>query len=297
MIVALLNQKGGVGKTTLALHLAGALGAARKARDAHRRRSARIGARLVRAARQEAVAAPVRRHRPRARHPPPGSAGARPRRRPRRHRRAAARRRLAALGAARGRPRPRPGAAIALRRLGVGRDADADAEARIFRPQLVARFVLNRCPARTIIARETADEPRRSRSAGARVPHRPARRLRRRRAHRPASSSSTTPHVRRARDRRARRRNRKARRHDARARPMAASRRGRATPSPGSARPSRGHGARAPAISTPPGSLSTSRQRCAAASRSRPSSAARPSPTCCATLLAREFPDTDGGKS
>jgi len=29
-------------------------------------------------------------------------------------------------------------------------------EAGIFRPQLVARFVLNRCPARTIIARETA---------------------------------------------------------------------------------------------------------------------------------------------
>ena len=29
-------------------------------------------------------------------------------------------------------------------------------EARIFRPQLIARFVLNRCPARTIIARETA---------------------------------------------------------------------------------------------------------------------------------------------
>jgi chromosome partitioning protein len=29
-------------------------------------------------------------------------------------------------------------------------------EARIFRQQLVARFVLNRCPARTIIARETA---------------------------------------------------------------------------------------------------------------------------------------------
>lgn len=30
-------------------------------------------------------------------------------------------------------------------------------EARIFRPQLVARFVLNRCDARTNIARETAD--------------------------------------------------------------------------------------------------------------------------------------------
>ena len=29
-------------------------------------------------------------------------------------------------------------------------------EARIFRPELAARFVLNRCPARTIIARETA---------------------------------------------------------------------------------------------------------------------------------------------
>lgn len=31
-------------------------------------------------------------------------------------------------------------------------------EARIFRPQLVARFVLNRCPARAVISRETADE-------------------------------------------------------------------------------------------------------------------------------------------
>jgi chromosome partitioning protein len=29
-------------------------------------------------------------------------------------------------------------------------------EARIFRPELTARFILNRCPARTIIARETA---------------------------------------------------------------------------------------------------------------------------------------------
>ena len=29
-------------------------------------------------------------------------------------------------------------------------------EARIFRPQLIARFVLNRCPARTVIAREIA---------------------------------------------------------------------------------------------------------------------------------------------
>jgi chromosome partitioning protein len=29
-------------------------------------------------------------------------------------------------------------------------------EARIFRPQIIARFVLNRCAARTVIARETA---------------------------------------------------------------------------------------------------------------------------------------------
>jgi chromosome partitioning protein len=30
-------------------------------------------------------------------------------------------------------------------------------EARVFRPQLVARFVLNRCSARSVIAREAAD--------------------------------------------------------------------------------------------------------------------------------------------
>jgi chromosome partitioning protein len=30
-------------------------------------------------------------------------------------------------------------------------------EARIFRPELIARFILNRCGARTIIARETAE--------------------------------------------------------------------------------------------------------------------------------------------
>jgi len=30
-------------------------------------------------------------------------------------------------------------------------------EARIYRPELVARFVLNRCGARTVIARETAE--------------------------------------------------------------------------------------------------------------------------------------------
>jgi len=47
-------------------------------------------------------------------------------------------------------------------------------EARIFRPQLVARFVLNRCAARTVIARDTA-ETLAEHEAGARRSHRAAR--------------------------------------------------------------------------------------------------------------------------
>ena len=47
MIVALLNQKGGVGKTTLALHLAGCWAAPGQACHPRRRRPARLRARLV----------------------------------------------------------------------------------------------------------------------------------------------------------------------------------------------------------------------------------------------------------
>ena len=57
-------------------------------------------------------------------------------------------------------------------------------EARIFRPQLVARFVLNRCAARTVIARETAEVAGRSRSAGAH------------RSRSDSASPSPTPHAR-----------------------------------------------------------------------------------------------------
>ena len=65
MIVALLNQKGGVGKTTLALHLAGAWAAQGKRVTVIDADPQGFSARLVRAARQGGRAASVRRHRPR----------------------------------------------------------------------------------------------------------------------------------------------------------------------------------------------------------------------------------------
>ena len=50
-----------------------------------------------------------------------------------------------------------PATAIASAAVGLRDQFALLGEARIYRPQLAARFVLNRCGARTILARETAE--------------------------------------------------------------------------------------------------------------------------------------------
>jgi chromosome partitioning protein len=157
MIVALLNQKGGVGKTTLALHLAGAW--ARQGRrvtvidadpqgsalDWSVQRAKEGGPRLfgvLGLARDT-----LHREAPEIARGvdhvvidgPPRIAGLM---------------RSALLAAdvvlVPAQPSPFDGWAS-------GEMLNLIREARIFRPELVARFVLNRCAARTIIARETGD--------------------------------------------------------------------------------------------------------------------------------------------
>ncbi len=157
MIVALLNQKGGVGKTTLALHLAGAW--ARQGRrvtvidadpqgsalDWSEQRAKEGGPRLfgvLGLARDT-----LHREAPEIARGvdhvvidgPPRIAGL--------MRSALLAAHLVLVPA---QPSPFDGWAS-------GEMLNLIREARIFRPELIARFVLNRCAARTIIARETGD--------------------------------------------------------------------------------------------------------------------------------------------
>jgi len=157
MIVALLNQKGGVGKTTLALHLAGAW--------------ARQGCRVT-VIDADPQGSALDWSEQRAKEGSPRLFGVVGLARDTLHREApeiargvdhvvidgppriAGLMRSALLAAdlvlVPAQPSPFDGWAS-------GEMLNLIREARIFRPELIARFVLNRCAARTIIARETGD--------------------------------------------------------------------------------------------------------------------------------------------
>jgi chromosome partitioning protein len=157
MIVALLNQKGGVGKTTLALHLAG--------------QWSREGKRVI-VIDADPQGSALDWSAQRAREAIPRLFGVVGLARDTLHREAPALARDADHIVIDGPPR----VAALLRSALLAADlvlipaqpspfdgwASAEMlklleEARVFRPELVARFLLNRCPARAVIARETAD--------------------------------------------------------------------------------------------------------------------------------------------
>ena len=157
MIIALLNQKGGVGKTTLALHLAGELA----------RRGRRVT--LIDADPQGSA---LDWSQQRSREGLPRLFGVVGLARDTLHREAPELARDVDYVVIDGPPR----VAGLMRSALLAADlvlmpvqpspldgwASAEmlallTEARIYRPQLVARFVLNRCAARTVIARETAE--------------------------------------------------------------------------------------------------------------------------------------------